>query len=268
MNQLLVAAKRWSIHASLVVVPLLLTGCDDDVPNHRTGNWRSEPDYLLSWQFIPPGGTAVDGVLNSCALASLSSTLQCSGRGVCRPWKPDDYSNPISFCVCDTEWADPECTTRRKSQRTAYALSLFGGCLGLDLFYLEYYFAGALKLLSFGGLGVWWLLDVMRVGSAPAMAYRFRTAADLPHPAFVLITVMYSMIVGGFFVYVALLQFRARRRAKAMTMQADEEQQTSYKAVFESRPGQAGRDRRGIPVAFSPAKGYGSMATAAKQVTL
>lgn len=268
-------ARRLPALACIAVVPLLLSGCDEDVPNHRTGNWRSQPDYLLSYGFIPPGGNAADGVLNSCALSTLSQTLQCSGRGVCMPWKPDDYANPISFCVCDTEWADPECTTRRKSQRVAYFLSLFGGCLGLDRYYLEYYISGTLKLLTFGGLGVWWCFDLIRVGSAPVMASSFRTAADLPHSAFVLVTVMYSMIFGGALVYFVLLQFRAQRRKLAMAMQADEEKQVpNYKAVYESRPRigklpeQIRADTLGGPVDFSRSRGYGSMAASPKQVTL
>lgn len=293
MSPLILAAKRWSIRAVLAAVVLSLNGCDEDVPQHRTGSWRAQPDYLLTYGFIPPGGSADDGVLNSCSLQSMSQTLQCSGRGVCTLWKPDERdNNPIAFCVCDAKWADPECRTPRKSQTVAYFLSLLGGCLGLDQFYLEDYVLGTLKLLSFGGLGVWWMLDIMRIGSAPVQAYRFRTAHDFPHFAFVLTTVAYAMIVGGFICYFGTIHFRAKRRRQAMQMQADEESTPGglYKKVFESgvKLGPVPERRRedripgpvGGPVDFFQTKdpqtyqdkmqmqGYGSMGGAAKQVTL
>lgn len=293
MSPFILAAKRWSIRAALAAVALSLNGCDEDVPQHRTGSWRTQPDYLLTYGFIPPGGSAADGVLNSCSLQTMSQTLQCSGRGVCTLWKPDERDNPISFCVCDTKWADPECRTPRKSQTVAYFLSLLGGCLGLDQFYLEDYVLGTLKLLSFGGLGVWWCLDIMRIGSAPVQAYRFRTAHDFPHFAFVLTTVAYAMIVGGIVVYFSTIYFRAKRRKQAMQMQADEEGQPTgdlYKNVFESAVKRGPvperhRDSRipgpvGGPVDFFHHKdpptyqdklrmqGYGSVGPSAQQVTL
>ena len=41
----------------------------------------------------------------------------------------------------------------------AVILSFFVGFFGADRFYLDYYFLGILKLFSFGGLGIWWLID-------------------------------------------------------------------------------------------------------------
>lgn len=293
--------------ACLAAIALSLSGCEGDVPQHRIGAWRAQPDYLLDFGFIPPGGTAADGVLNSCSLQALSQTLQCSGQGVCTPWKPDDTSNPISFCVCDTNWADPECRTPRKSQMATYFLNLFFGFLGLDLFYLGHFMWATLKLLTFGGFGVWWCLDIMRIGSAPVQAYRFRTAADFPHFAFVLTTVSYSMIISGILIYFSTIQFRARKRQHSMKMMNDEEGQASqvYKSVFEGRvkhgkiperqrdervPGPVGgpvdfrskdTSKVGVPAAFRPADqagppgppgappNYGSMGAApAQNITL
>jgi hypothetical protein len=48
---------------------------------HSVGQWRSKSDYLVEYQYIPPGGTSVDALLNSCGVANLAQTLQCSGRG-------------------------------------------------------------------------------------------------------------------------------------------------------------------------------------------
>ena len=50
-----------------------------------------------------------------------------------------------------------------KSGTTALFLSLFGGFVGLDMFYLDRMWLGALKLFTLGGYGVWWLIDVIRI---------------------------------------------------------------------------------------------------------
>lgn len=45
----------------------------------------------------------------------------------------------------------------------AIILSLFLGGLGIDRFYLGYIGTGILKLITFGGLGVWALIDLIRI---------------------------------------------------------------------------------------------------------
>ncbi len=50
-----------------------------------------------------------------------------------------------------------------KSGTAVFFLSLCGGFLGLDLFYLGKIGLGILKLLTFGGYGLWWLIDVVRI---------------------------------------------------------------------------------------------------------
>lgn len=50
-----------------------------------------------------------------------------------------------------------------RSLRTAWLLALFLGFTGADRFYLRRPGTGALKLLTFGGAGIWWLIDLFRV---------------------------------------------------------------------------------------------------------
>ncbi len=53
----------------------------------------------------------------------------------------------------------------RRSRRAALALALFGGILGLDRFYLGKFGTGIAKLMTLAGLGVWWLTDLIALGS-------------------------------------------------------------------------------------------------------
>ena len=59
-----------------------------------------------------------------------------------------------------------------------WLLSMLFGILGLDRFYTGRYLTGALKLLSLGGLGVWWIIDLgivlaggLRYGRGPLRGY-------------------------------------------------------------------------------------------------
>ncbi|MCX6538078.1 MAG: TM2 domain-containing protein [Acidobacteria bacterium] len=51
-----------------------------------------------------------------------------------------------------------------KSQGTAFVLSALLGTLGVDRFYLGYAGLGVLKLLTCGGLGIWAVIDFVRIG--------------------------------------------------------------------------------------------------------
>lgn len=47
----------------------------------------------------------------------------------------------------------------------ALLLSIFLGPLGIDRFYLGYIGLGILKLLTFGGCGIWWLIDLILIAT-------------------------------------------------------------------------------------------------------
>jgi TM2 domain-containing membrane protein YozV len=48
---------------------------------------------------------------------------------------------------------------------TALLLSLFLGSLGVDRFYLGYTGLGIAKLLTFGGLGIWSIIDFIMIAT-------------------------------------------------------------------------------------------------------
>ena len=50
-----------------------------------------------------------------------------------------------------------------KKWLTALLLSWFLGCFGVDRFYLGYTGLGIAKLLTFGGCGIWALIDLILI---------------------------------------------------------------------------------------------------------
>jgi TM2 domain-containing membrane protein YozV len=182
---------------------------------HGTAAWAKHGSYFTDFAYIPEGRPVAEAVLNSCALPGLPKEQYCSGHGICMEWNNTRKQPfPLKFCVCDKAYADPECRTLRKSQRTAFFLSMFGGFLGLDRFYLGNYYSGLAKLSTLGGFGAWWIYDIVRIGSAPVYAANYRLAEDLNRLVYVVCVAAYATTLGFLFTFGASVQKRQRAKAQ------------------------------------------------------
>jgi TM2 domain-containing membrane protein YozV len=56
-------------------------------------------------------------------------------------------------------------TNPQRSFLTALLLSIFVGWLGVDRFYLGHIGLGILKLLTGGGCGIWYLIDIILIAT-------------------------------------------------------------------------------------------------------
>jgi len=228
---------RYGLVGTVLFVAFTLQGCDVEVPRHTIGAWRSVPDYLVSSGYLPDDDPDATPMLNSCRQDSLKPYEMCQGHGFCRTWNVEHRADdPITFCECERDWAGPECRTRRKSQVTTYLLSLFFGYLGADYFYLGFPLFGMAKLCTLGGLGLWWIFDIVRTGSAPVYAYQYRVAADLPKWAYVLSS-MFCFICFGFLVAIwGYLKYRQKKRDDLAMLQQSEES-AHYKTTLSELDG-------------------------------
>ena len=57
-----------------------------------------------------------------------------------------------------------------KSKTTALILSILLGEHGVDRFYLGYVGLGILKLITAGGFGIWWLIDLILIATGKMTA--------------------------------------------------------------------------------------------------
>mmetsp|Transcript_18128 Transcript_18128/g.43562 ORF Transcript_18128/g.43562 Transcript_18128/m.43562 type:complete len:475 (+) Transcript_18128:57-1481(+) len=230
-------SNRAGAGAVLTSLAFALQGCSDtdsdlgaEVPVHRVGNWRAQKDYLVQ-EAVQPGPGATKNILNSCTMMDNAAATTCSAHGSCKAWNPANVKNPLYFCHCDRDWFGSECKYQRQSQAIAYTLSVLLGWAGADRFYLGQYLSGLLKLCTAGGFGLWWLADIVRVGSAPVRATDHNVAADLPHWLFMATTVLLTLAVSLVVVSLwASASIRARRRKNAEMVAAEEDRVIPYPA--------------------------------------
>lgn len=78
---------------------------------------------------------------------------------------PDEYLPPESD--------EPDVSDR--SRGVAFALGFFGGFFGLHRFYVGKIGTGIAMLCTGGGVGIWWLYDMVLLATG-----EFRDAQDLP----------------------------------------------------------------------------------------
>lgn len=67
---------------------------------------------------------------------------------------------------------------KMKSKTTALILSILLGELGIDRFYLGYTGLGILKLVTFGGCGIWWIIDIISIATGKLAAKNGQTLAN------------------------------------------------------------------------------------------
>lgn len=95
-----------------------------------------------------------------------------------------------------------QANTNPKSDRSlviAWLLSFFLGGLGIDRFYLGFTATGVLKLVTSGGLGIWALIDVIRIGLGIQKDKQKRTLAGTPKSKKI-IRILTIVIIGLFVV--------------------------------------------------------------------
>lgn len=133
------------------------------------GLYMSEQQNFSNKTLTVPTRNSVvsDKIKNTDKLIYCTDNSDCNfPKGTCK-----EYTDTLSVCVCKdgfTNKNDDPCTYKQKDKVAAFLLSLFLGEFGADWFYLArgddgYIVAGVFKLLTIGGLGVWWLVDWIRV---------------------------------------------------------------------------------------------------------
>lgn len=81
---------------------------------------------------------------------------------------PDAYGD-------EPEAQIPETEISKRSRGVALGLCFFGGIFGLHRFYVDKPKTAVAMILTFGGMGVWWLYDLVLIGAG-----EFRDSDELP----------------------------------------------------------------------------------------
>jgi len=244
--------KKYFAYLVLFFVCTSLQGCVfGQLFSHPVPTWEQIPNYWTKFQYIPEGAPVSKKIYNSCEMA-LPLREQCSGNGECEAWRPNlkaaSAGKEMLFCKCYRDWADPECRTTRKSQLTAFSLSVFFGFFGADQYYLGHYITGCIKVATLSGAlagwymrgwwvltllsyvcGMWWVFDIVRIGSSPVYAAEYRVAYDLPHWLYVSFTLTFFTLLGYIFFGVLTRATRFEKAKNRFLMHEEEQHQALIK---------------------------------------
>lgn len=107
----------------------------------------------------------------NCGKEVAKQAVMCVACGV----PPKSGKKFCQNCGSETDVAAEMCTKcgvrlagaagEGKDWLVAILLSVFVGSLGIDRFYLGYIGLGVLKLLTLGGCGIWWLIDLILIAT-------------------------------------------------------------------------------------------------------
>lgn len=102
--------------------------------------------------------------------AQCKFDYDCGSNGVCKT-----VAFNTTNCICNHGYITVEnysvCGYKQKTKLELFLESFFVGSLGVDWFVLAnvngynpvYAVAGSFKLLTLGGIGIWWLVDWIRI---------------------------------------------------------------------------------------------------------